>query len=336
MTPKQPRQRAVRAGRRTVLVLVDRGNVAPGTWELSADQPEAHVVGALRRVVKKVVVRPFLGAGSLLSFLDEEKPDVVFNLTEHVEGDRRGDAHVAGLLELVGLPYTGTGPQGLTLCRDKAISKLIAAREGFRVPGFFVLAASAPRLPKEIAFPVVLKPRLEDSSEGISEGSLVQRREALVRRIGFLRRRRFEQLICEEFVPGREIFVEMLDGRLMPPREFVVGRRGRGEPRLVSERLKRDRAYRKRWAVRTRFARLKPAEEASLLELTRRTFRALELRDYARFDLKLQPAGEWVFLEANPNPPLVPPGKSFSGSWSGVDYVALIEEITLLALRRRR
>ena len=62
---------------------------------------------------------------------------------------------------------------------------------------------------------------------------------------------------------------------------------------------------------------------------------ALELRDYGRLDLKLTPSGQFVFLEANPNPAVVPPRKSFSGSWGGMAFDNVVTEITLRAWRRR-
>jgi D-alanine-D-alanine ligase-like ATP-grasp enzyme len=83
------------------------------------------------------------------------------------------------------------------------------------------------------------------------------------------------------------------------------------------------------------FPELTAAQERQIKELTRWTSRALELRDYGRLDLRLTPSGEWVFLEANPNPALVPFERSFSGSWAGIDFDAAVAEITLRALRRK-
>jgi D-alanine-D-alanine ligase-like ATP-grasp enzyme len=69
-------------------------------------------------------------------------------------------------------------------------------------------------------------------------------------------------------------------------------------------------------------------------KLTPRACLALDLKDYSRLDLKLTPAGEWVFLEANPNPSLTPFRRSLSGIWSGIDFDKLIEQVVLLALQR--
>jgi D-alanine-D-alanine ligase-like ATP-grasp enzyme len=86
--------------------------------------------------------------------------------------------------------------------------------------------------------------------------------------------------------------------------------------------------------LRTRFAKLTPQQVRRVKELTLKTFAALDLLDYGRLDVKLNSAGEWVFLEANPNPGLYPFKGSRYGLWSDIDFKKLIEEIVLRALHR--
>ncbi|HKP12674.1 MAG TPA: hypothetical protein VJZ91_11205 [Blastocatellia bacterium] len=321
--------------RLTVAVLVDEDCWIPGTSRLWAGQPERHVINALRRLANRVVLGLYTGVDELSRWLKEVRPDVVFNLTERAAGDRNKDSHLCALLDLLELPYTGPGPRGLMLCRDKAVSKLIAQRAGFKIPEFFVVESKTLRLPAGIRFPLVVKPRFGDASEGISQRALVHTREALVQRIALLGRGAIESLICEEFIAGREMLVGMIGPRVFPVREFIVGRPSASPPLLFSDRLKHDPAHRRRWSARMDFAKLTAGQERQIKELTRRTSSALELRDYGRLDLRLTPSGEWVFLEANPNPALVPFRRSFSGSWAGIDFAAAIAEITLRALRRR-
>jgi D-alanine-D-alanine ligase len=320
--------------RLTVAVLVDGEVLKPGTSRFRKGEGDAPVVNALRRLVEKVIVGRYTDAAGLLKWLKDVRPDVVFNLTEHVDGDRQKDGYICGLLDLLKLPYTGTGPRGMVLCRDKAVSKLIAAQEGFKVPEFFVARASAPRLPRRLKFPLVVKPRFDDASVGISQASLVRTREALLRRIAFLEQIEIEDIICEEFIAGREMLVGVAGRRVMPVRELIIGRGQKRAPPLVSYRLKHDRAHQRRWSVRTRFARLTPEQEREVRKLTLRTFGALDLKDYGRLDLKLTPSGEWVFLEANPNPGLYPFKGSRYGLWSAIDFDRLIEQIVLRALQR--
>jgi D-alanine-D-alanine ligase len=318
--------------RLTVAVLVDRAVLKPGTSQFLKGVGDAPLVNALRRIVEKVVVGPYTDVAGVSGWLKEIGADVVFNLTENVGGDRRKDGHVCALLELLELHYTGTRPRGMTLCRDKAISKLVAAREGFKIPDFFVTHASAPRLPRRLAFPLVVKPRLDDASVGISQASLVRTKEALLKQIAFLEQTGIEDIICEEFIAGREMLVGFVGRQVMPVREMIIGDGSRRAPVIASYRIKHDRAYQHRWSFKTRFARLTPAQERQVNELTRKTALALDVGMYGRLDLKLSPAGEWVFLEANPNPGLYPFRGSRYGIWSAIDFDKLIIQILLGAL----
>lgn len=318
----------------TVAALFDKEILVPGTTRFVAGEGDRSLINALRRLVEKVVVGAYSDVAGLTSWLKDVRPDVVFNLTEQADGDREKDAHICSLLELLKLPYTGVGPRGLMLCRDKAVSKLIAAREGFKTPEFFVVKTGAPRLPPRIKFPVVVKPRFGDASEGINQASLVRDSGALLRRIGLLEQNDVEEIICEEYIAGREMLVGIVGQRVMPVRELIIGRNVPHKPRLASYSLKHDKVTRRRWQVRTEFAHLTPGQERKVKGLTRRTCSALDLKDYARLDLKLTPTGEWMFLEANPNPSLTPFNRSLSGIWSDIDYEKLIEQITLRAFRR--
>lgn len=328
------RQRSGRRllGRLTVAVLVDRAVLMPGTSRFRKGVGDAPLVNALRPLVEKVVVGAYTDVAGVSRWLKEVGADVVFNLTENVDGDRRKDGHVCALMELLELPYTGTRTRGMTLCRDKAVSKLVAAREGFKIPEFFVTRASAPRLPTRLTFPLVVKPRLDDASVGINQASLVRTKEALLKQIAFLEQMDIEDIICEEFIAGREMLVGFVGRRVMPVREMVIGRGSPRAPVIASYRLKHDKAYQRRWSLKTRFARLTAAQERRVNELTRKTSAALDIGMYGRLDLKLTPAGEWVFLEANPNPGLYPFKGSRYGIWSAIDFDELIVQILLGAL----
>lgn len=327
--------------RLTVAVLVDRVVLIPGTSRFRKGIGDAPLVNTLRRMVEKVVVGPYTDVAGVFKWLKEVRPDVVFNVTENVDGDRQKDAYICALLDLLKLPYTGTGPRGMMLCRDKAVSKLIAAREGFNTPEFFVVRGGrdggAPRLPRQLAFPLVVKPRFDDASVGISQASLVRTKQALLGRIAFLAENVTEDIICEEFIEGCEMLVGVIGERIMPVRKFIIGRGAQQQqnaPPILSYRLKHDKIYQRRWSLRTGFAQLTPEQERRVKELTLRTFRALDLLDYGRLDVKLNPSGEWVFLEANPNPGLFPFKGSRYGLWSDIDFEKLIEEIVLRALHR--
>src|SRR6202035_3052942 len=121
---------------------------------------------------------------------------------------------------------------------------------------------------------------------------------------------------------------------ILPPAEFVVANGGEGAPLLACGRFKYDAAYRERWGISMEFAALAPRESESLAALSLRACAALGIRDYGSLDVKLTPAGAWVFLEANPNPGLSPSGKVFTGASGGLDFETLVAAIASSALQR--
>jgi D-alanine-D-alanine ligase len=142
--------------------------------------------------------------------------------------------------------------------------------------------------------------------------------------------------MCEQFVEGRDLFVALLgnEPRVMPPLELVIGRRGQGAPLFATGRIKNDSGYRSRWRVRYRIAKLPREVDARLVDASRRIFRALKLRDYARIDYRLTPDNELVFLEANPNPDLTRHTFGRDRCFAGVAYAELISSIVEAALAR--
>lgn len=317
-----------------VVVLVDADVLIPGTLRFCPGMSDRHVVEGLRRIVREVVVKPFSGFAELEAWLTEHPPDLVFNVTEHVDGDRAKDFHVCALLDRMRIPYTGPGPRGLMLCRDKAVSKLIARDAGFHTPAYFVTSARRRTIPDGVTFPVLVKPRHGDASEGITASGLVATRAALARRIEQLARAGVDDTICEQYVVGREIVVNFVGDRVLRPREFLLRHDAPGEHFIASERFKMNPRVRARWLDRVDFARLTTAQLAQIEALTLRVAEALELRHYGRLDLRLTPAGDWTFLEANPNPSLIDPRRTWSGTWKGIRHRDLLAEILRCALGR--
>jgi len=327
--------RSMNLDRLTAGVLVDAVAFDRTRRSVKVSEVDRFVVSALERLCSCVLVKPFAAAADLLHWIETEKLDFVFNATERIDDDATQDAHICALLELAQVPYTGTSPRGLVLCRDKAVSKMIVAATGFAVPWFFTIRHDDARLPSRLRLPLVVKPRFGDASDHISRRSFVTTRVALQHRVDSLCRAGAGDLICEEYVEGREMFVAILDGEVLPPRE-VLFRGTSPMPRLLTARIKRDVAVRRRHGVRTAFAVVSPTLRRSLDSVAIRAFDALSLRDYARFDVKLTAAGDWVFLEANPNPPIAPAGKSFTGSWTLRDFDDVVTRIVCSTLERAR
>jgi D-alanine-D-alanine ligase len=297
---------------------------------------EEKVWVALRASFPRVVVVP-CGPDIVdtITELRSLKPRLVFNLTEWIAGDRSLDHAIAGLLDILKLRYTGTGRIGLQLCRDKALAKRIVAEAGVEVPRPYTPnhAVTDGALP----FPLIVKPRHGDASDGIVKASLVRTGRELRRRASALRAR-FDDLVFEEFIPGRDLYVGILgnEPRVLAPTEMVIESRSAAAPKFATYQVKNSGAYRTRWRVRYRLAELSAPIRRMINDYSVRAFRALSLRDYARLDFRLTDEGRLVFIEANPNPDLTPHTLGRNLCFVGVEYEKLIPRIARIALRRYR
>lgn len=346
MKSNRKRSRAAPVPRCDVALLVDaeagerRRN---GLFVPERSSVEAYLLRELQSQGFNAVMLPFeAGVDATIAALRALNPRVVFNLTECIDGDRSQDAAIAGLLDLLKIPYTGSGPGGLRLARDKALSKHIAADLGVAVPRYFVIPPSGPIRNPRVPYPLIVKPQFGDGSDEVRGNSLVRSERELRERVRVLRRRIGAPLICEEFIEGRDLYVALLADvgksgpEVMPAVELVIGRGGRGAPTFASFKLKNDGAYRSRWRIRWRVANLSSNLRRDVEHASRAIFHALEQRDYGRIDYRLTPDGRLVFIEANANPDLHPHAMGNNVCFAGVDYGSALRRIIAAAVARGR
>jgi D-alanine-D-alanine ligase len=273
--------------------------------------------------------------------VEDGKPDIVFNLLEEFQGSVLFDHHVVSFLELLRAKYTGCGPRGLVLARDKALSKAIAAHHRIRAPGFAVIKRSrgARNLKlRRLAYPLIVKSLTADSSLGISRASLVRDGEHLEGRVRFIHERIGSDAIVEEFVAGREIYVSLLGNErvtTLPPNELLVEKLDPKDDLIVTEKLKHDLRYQVDRGVEVVPADLTPEVRARLIRQSVRLYKLLHLEGYARLDWRLREDGALYFLEANPNPEIAR-GEEFADSAkaAGIEYEPLVQRILALGLAR--
>ncbi len=300
---------------------------------------EERVLGSLGARYARVTVVPFgPDIVATLAELRRLKPRIVFNLTEWIDGDRKLDHAIAGVLEIMRFRYTGTGPVGMQLCRDKALSKHIAAAAGVDVPCCFTLGRGERIENPGLPYPLIVKPQFGDGSDEIGKAALVRTGRELRQRVRAIRSRLAEPVVCEEFIPGRDIYVGVIGNapRVLAPTEMVVGSKKASAPKFATYRLKNDGSYRTKWRVRYRRALLPPRVMRKITEFSRKVFRVLKLRDYARLDFRLSDDGRLVFIEANPNPDLTPHTLGRNVCFVGIEYRHLIPRIVETARQRYR
>ncbi len=271
--------------------------------------------------------------------LQEQSPDIVFNLTEHLGGNRRFDKNIAALLEMLEIPFTGAGSTGLLLTRDKRLCKQLLSLYKIRVPKFVSLPRDKTiKLPKTVHFPLVVKPAFEDSSEGISNLSIVDNEDKLKERAQFVHDKWEQAALAEEYIEGREFYVSIIGNKkltVLPIRECHFNDEGNKGPCLATYKVKWDKQYREKWNIEFGFAEIEASLAKSIERACKKAYRVLHLRDYGRIDIRLRPDNKIFFLEANCNPDLAYGEEvAESAEKMGICYEDFIKRILNTALRR--
>jgi D-alanine-D-alanine ligase len=280
-----------------------------------------------------------LGDGrELLERLLAEPVDFVFNFAEGQGVSRSREARVPALLEMLGIPYTGSDPLTLAVTLDKDIAKRLVASAGVAVPGGFVIAADEdPRRALEqqaaLPFPCIVKPAWEGSSKGIRNKCLVRNCAELLDMISSLRRDHRQPILVEDFIEGDEVTVGMLGNE--PPRILGMMRVMPVKPTehfVYSLEVKRDFRRQVRYECPPPLPGpvLKAIEEAALT-----SWRTLGCRDVARIDFRLR-QGKPYFLEVNPLPGLHPDDSDLviMGSMIGWSHARIVETVFQAARER--
>lgn len=273
----------------------------------------------------------------LLQIVREQKPDLVFNMSEAFNGNRDFEPNMTALMQLIGVPFTGAGPMSLQLCKNKGLTKMILGYHRIRTPRFVVAKKSyPPRSLKKFQYPAFIKPLQLESSEGISQVSYVENEKDALARVKFIHERLGVDAIIEEFIDGRELYVSILGNEklmVFPPRELFFKEVPADEPKFATFRSKWDQEYRKKWGIDTGWAAAMPeSTQKKLIDVCKKIYRLLHIQGYGRIDLRVKENGEIYFIEANPNPSIAKQEDyALSANKGGMDYDDLIAKIISLA-----
>jgi D-alanine-D-alanine ligase len=287
----------------------------------------ARVEDALKRLDHEVV--PIDVALDLIRRLREAEPDVAFIAMHGRDGE---DGTVQELLEILGIPYTGSGVLACVRAMDKVLAKHLMVEEGIPTPEFFAFnetafrelgaAEALPAIEERLEFPIVVKPSSQGSALGIKfAGSAGDVPAALVSAFSYDSR-----VLLERHVDGRDLAVSILDDEALP----------------VVEAVPRDEEFydfEARYEIgRTNFvcpAELPPRVTEQAQELALRTYRLLGCSAFARVDLMLGTGGELTVLEANPIPGLTETSLlPQAAEAAGISFEELVGRIVELALTR--
>ncbi|HJX98678.1 MAG TPA: ATP-grasp domain-containing protein [Chthoniobacterales bacterium] len=332
-----------------VLVLFDGVQPTPIDADLSEEmkteewETEANVMKALGELGHNAEhLAIFDDVDLVRQKMESFQPDVLFNLVEQFKNNPGFDQNIVSLLEMQGVPFTGCGSTGLILCKHKGISKKILGHHGILTPNFMVIPRGQ-RIggPRQLKFPILVKPVKEEASYGISRNSFVQNDEQFRDRIAFVHEKYKSDAIAEEYIEGRELYVSIMGNvrlQVFPIRELVFKEVPANEPKIATYKAKWDEKYRKRWGLEGQFA--ENLDRALVKEIERtckEIYRLLTIDGYARIDLRMSAESKLYFIEANPNPHLAA-DEDFAQSAlkAGLNYPQLIQALIRLGISPTR
>lgn len=278
---------------------------------------------------------------SLLNFLArvrEVGPDALVNLCEGYYGRPQWEANVAGIFELLGLTFTGNASKTLTFCQDKHKAKAIL--RSCELPTARARLVFAGDEPADLKFPVIVKPNTEDASLGIYPESVVRDEEGYRRQVQRVLENYRQPALVEPYIDGREFNVSVMEnGKVtpLPVSEIDFSAMPAGQPRICS--------YEAKWfedhPLYQKTPPLCPAPINDELRnkiqgLAADAFRAMECRDYARVDFRMDGRGRLFILEVNPNPDIsLNAGFARALGAAGIGYASFWGQMVQNALGRK-
>ena len=294
-----------------------------------------NIVDALR--VHKHRVKTFEGDKDLIDHLEEfmprvlkgEQPGLVFNLSYGIQGQARY-THVPSILEMVGIPYVGSGPLAHGLALDKVVAKMIFRQHNLPTPDFTVLNSWEDDLPDDLSFPLIVKPKNEAVSFGVT---IVHDKNELKEAARTIFETFQQQVVAERYIEGREINIGLIGNNpceAFPPVELVFGKDGPAIYTYDDKTRKSGREIGSECPARIGKDVTKEAQK-----LARHAFEALGCYDCARVDMRLDKNQNLYLLEVNSLPSLGEHGSYTIGAQHvGLDFSALVNRLVEVASAR--
>jgi len=273
----------------------------------------------------------------------QAQPDIVFNIAEGLRGPSR-EAQIPAILDMFGIPYTGSDPVTLGICLDKARAKEILSFHQIPNPAFHVITSVEELRGRTIELPSVVKPLHEGSSKGVLNASIVRSQKELVVQVERVLNDYAEPALVEKFLPGREFTVALLGNgqslRVFPIVEIRLDQLPEGVNPLYS--------YEAKWVwdqsdhpveMYDCPAHIDSDLERRIKETCISVFSVLRCRDWCRIDLRLDASGTPNIVELNPLPGILPNPDDHSSfpmaaRAAGFSYNAMLNAVLDAAILR--
>lgn len=278
----------------------------------------------------------------VLDELRESDVDIVFNVAERINGSDGLEPHVAGVLESLQIPYTGSNFVTLGLvCLDKIMMKQVLIHNGIPTPRWDYAYSLDERISEDLRYPLIVKPANSHNSIGVTNDSVVTDRKALEKQLSYVIEGLRRPALVEEYIEGDEYEIPIIgndeeDLRVLAPARWIFKNMPEGYWHIFAF----DAKWRK-GNVYEYIEEQRPPKnidkklESLLRELALDAYKVLGCQDYGRAGIRVDAEGNPYLLEVNPNPSInVNDDIPDSAKFLGMDYGDVIEEILLMALRR--
>jgi D-alanine-D-alanine ligase len=308
----------------------------------SATAPDQLITGTVDAVAaelasegNEIVRLPVHDDAKWIEKLRRARVGLVFNLCESIDGVAAMEPPVISVLELLGLPYSGSSSWTTALCLRKHVVNGALERAGLPVPKFAVVRRGGD-IPS-VGFPAICKPAAEDASIGVEQRSVVRTTRQLTERVSAMLER-WDEVLVQRYIEGREINVGILGDAVLPIAEIDFGRMPKGMWRIVTYRSKWETGSDEDIGSAPRCpARLPAAVATQARRAAVAAWRLVGGSGYGRVDMRIDERGRPWILEVNSNPDIAPDaGLARMARVAGIEYGALVRRVCELGLQRKR
>lgn len=266
------------------------------------DDQKLKTIETLKKVIsKKYECVNLVFDDNIIQNLKNEKVDLVFNNCNGVVGSSR-ISQLPAILESIQMPYTGSKPLGHALAYNKVYTGKLLKEAGIPTPDFVYVSSLEELEDIDMLFPLFVKPSDEGSSRGIYQDSIVEDKESLYKIIKRSLEKYNPPIMIMEFIEGKEYTAGLIeDGkRVLPIVEIDFSNIPEGLKGINSFEVKHDHVDDLIYHVP---AKLELAIENKIKEVSKKAFKALDLNDYARVDLRVNEGIPYI-IEINSLPGL--------------------------------
>jgi D-alanine-D-alanine ligase len=304
--------------------------------------PEIQLLEAIEAVetalmdwATEVVRVPVSNDGRWVERVRRGKFDLVFNICEGIDGEAVHEARVISVLELLGVPFTGSGSWTTALTLRKNVVNGLLDRAGLPVPRWAHIRRGEEIT--SVGFPAICKPVAEDASVGIEQRSVVRSMRALTARVEAMFEG-WDEVLVQRFIDGREVNVGILGDDLLPIAEIDFGDMPKGMWHIVSYRSKWETGSDEDLGAKPNCPADLPEDLANeLTQIARTAWHVVGGEGYGRCDFRIDQSGRPWLLEVNANPDISPgAGLARMAGVATIGYSQLIRKVCECALGRKQ